>query len=256
MQAMTGNSKLSHFYSGTSGWSYKHWSGVFYPENIKPFRYLEYYFSHFGCVELNSSFYYPPKKTTVEGWVKRTPDTFLFCPKMSRYITHLRQLENVESSLENFFGVIEGMKHKLGPVLIQLPPELKYNTSLISDFLDILREKYSDLRFAIEVRHKSWMCDAFFSKLEISGIALVFADSGKRFPYYEADTADFIYMRFHGQEKLYAYDYPEWLLKEFAAKIDSWLTRGREVWAFFNNDFEGYAVKNAKKLQEIVDSMQ
>jgi uncharacterized protein YecE (DUF72 family) len=253
---MSGKSELSLFNLGTSGWSYKHWTGVFYPEKTKPIKFLEYYLTQFDCVELNSSFYYPPKKTTIDGWVMRTPETFTFCPKMSRYITHLRGIANAEESLAKFFRVFNGMKDRLGPVLIQLPPELKYDASLITDFMDILRDKYSHLKYAIEVRHKSWIRDEFYSLLEEYGIAFVIADSGKRFPYYEAMTADFVYIRFHGREKLYAFDYPEWELKEYAAKIDSWLKKGKEVWAFFNNDFEGYAVKNAQKLREIIDLMQ
>lgn len=253
MQNSMNSSKL---YIGTSGWSYKHWSGVFYPENIKPVKFLEYYITQFDCVELNASFYHTPKKATVTGWVKRTPDSFIFCPKMSRFITHLKKLANTENSLENFFGVFEPMSDRLGPVLIQLPPGLKYNASLITGFMEILKEKYHQHRFAVEVRHKSWINDHFFSLLEDYRFAFVIADSGKRFPYYEAITTDFVYIRFHGHEKLYASDYPEWELKEYALKIKEWMRRGKEVWAFFNNDFGGYAVKNAQKLREIIGSMQ
>lgn len=253
---MSGNSELSLFNIGTSGWSYKHWTGVFYPEHTQPNKFLEYYITQFDCVELNASFYYPPKKATVAAWMRRTPETFIFCPKMSRFITHLRRLVNAESSLENFFHLFEPMKDRLGPILIQLPPGLKYDPVLITNFMDILRDNYNHLLFAIEVRHKSWINDTFFNLLEAYGIAFVIADSGKRFPYYEAVTADFIYIRFHGHEKLYASDYPEWELKEYASKINSWLKKGKEVWAFFNNDFEGYAVKNAQKLRGIVASFQ
>lgn len=253
---MTDNSGLSRFHVGTSGWSYKHWSGIFYPENVKPAKYLEYYLTNFDCVELNASFYYPPKITAVKGWVKRTPESFTFCPKMSRFITHLKRLADSESSLDIFFSVFKPMNARLGPILIQLPPGLKFDASLVTGFMDILKEKYNQYRFAIEVRHKSWISDTFFSLLENYKMAFVVADSGKRFPYYEAVTTDFIYMRFHGNEKLYASDYAEWELKEYAAKINSWLIKDKETWCFFNNDFGGYAVSNAKKLNQIITSMR
>ena len=244
--------ELSNLFIGTSGWSYKHWSGIFYPEGIKPAKYLEYYLTRFDCVELNASFYHLPRKATVEGWVRRTPDTFVFCPKMSRYITHLRRLTNTESSLKNFFSVFEPMNDRLGPVLIQLPPGLKYDAVLIKEFVDMLKKQYGQFQYAIEVRHKSWIGDGFFSLLEEYGMSFVIADSGNRYPYYEAITTNFVYMRFHGNEKLYASDYQEWELREYADKISSWMKKGKEVWAFFNNDYGGYAVKNAQKLRDLV----
>jgi uncharacterized protein YecE (DUF72 family) len=119
---------------GTSGWSYKHWSGIFYPIDLKPDKYLEFYTTKFACVELNSCFYHLPLKTTVSGWMNRTPETFRFSPKLSRYITHQMQLLNIEAAAKNFFDVFEGMKSRLGPVLIQLPPGLSYDKPLICIF--------------------------------------------------------------------------------------------------------------------------
>jgi uncharacterized protein YecE (DUF72 family) len=246
---------LSGLFIGTSGWSYKHWIGVFYPENLKPVQLLEYYFSQFDCVELNSSFYHLPKKSTVEGWLKRTPESFLFCPKLSRFITHRQRLVHVENSLKKFFDVFAGLKAKLGPVLIQLPPGLSYNQVNVCSFLKLLSDGYSDYRFAIEVRHKSWICEEFNNLLCQYGIAFVIADSGNRFPYHEDVTADFIYLRFHGPENLYASDYTEEKLVGYATKISGWLIEGKEVWAFFNNDFGGYAIKNAARLKELVNSL-
>jgi uncharacterized protein YecE (DUF72 family) len=246
---------LAELNIGTSGWSYKHWSEIFYPKDIKPEKYLEYYITKFCCVELNSSFYNLPMKTTVSGWMNRTPDTFKFCPKLSRFITHQLQLVNIEGALQKYFDVFEGMKKRLGPVLIQLPPGLSYDKSLICNFLDLIKEQYSYYRFAVEVRHESWITDNFFDLLAYYGIAFVIADSGTRFPYYETITADFIYLRFHGREQLYASDYSETDLKQYGEKIKNWLDEGKEVWIFFNNDYHGFAVKNAQKLREIVYSL-
>lgn len=251
-----GRSGLPGLFTGTSGWSYQHWSGVFYPAEIKPSDYLEFYITRFDCVELNSSFYHLPRTGTVEGWIRRTPDTFRFCVKLSRFITHRKKLMDCEEALERFFEVFGILQPRMGPVLIQLPPGLSYDEPLISDFLALLRSRYGSYRFAVEIRHKSWITDSFFDLLRQSGIAFVIADSGKRFPYHEAITSDFVYMRFHGAEQLYASDYDESRLRRYAEKIGDWLSGDREVWVFFNNDFNGFAVKNALRLREILHSTE
>jgi uncharacterized protein YecE (DUF72 family) len=251
---MPGKPESAALYIGTSGWSYDHWKGVFYPDNINQAQYLEYYLERFGCVELNSSFYHIPRKTTVEGWLRRTPESFRFCAKLSRFITHRKRLADCGEALERFFDVFEGMKPRLGPVLIQLPPGLSCDQSLISGFLDLLSTKYNHYRFAIEIRHGSWITDRFFELLRQHGIAFVIADSGGRFPYHEAVTSGSVYLRFHGPGKLYASEYGEPDLLRYAEKIMNWLTTGHEVWVFFNNDFNGFAVKNALRLNEIIHS--
>lgn len=244
--------KSADLHIGTSGWSYKHWVEIFYPKDIKPDKYLEYYLTRFDCVELNSSFYNLPRETTVTGWMNRTPETFRFCPKLSRLITHQMQLKNIELALHKFFDVFEGMKNRLGPVLIQLPPGLSYDKPLICNFLNLLKEHYNQYRFAVEVRNKSWINDSFFGLLSQFGISFVIADSGNRYPYFETVTTDFLYMRFHGREQLYASDYSENDLKSYAEKITVWLNEGKEVWVFFNNDYYCYAVKNADRLKKII----
>lgn len=244
---------LTRLHIGTSGWSYKHWADIFYPSDIKPDKYLEFYTSKFHCVELNASFYNLPLKKTVAGWVDRTPDNFRFCPKLSKYITHQLQLQGIEESLNKFFDVFTGLSSKLGPVLIQLPPGLSYEKSLIEDFFMLLKEKYGHFRFAVEVRNKSWLTDEFFNLLTGNGIGFVIADSGGRYPYYESVTSGFVYLRFHGREQLYATDYSESDLLYFAERIINWLNDGKEVWAFFNNDFHGFAVKNSIRLMEIIN---
>jgi uncharacterized protein YecE (DUF72 family) len=241
------------FFIGTSGWSYKHWSGIFYPSNVQPNEYLEYYITRYDCVELNSSFYHLPKPTTIEGWLKRTPDSFRICPKLSRFITHQKRLKDVEEPLRRFFDLFETMKSRLGPVLIQLPPGFLFNRSSVTNFLQILKNNYINYRFAFEVRHNSWIADEFMSLLVQHDMAFVIADSGKRFPYHEAVTSDIVYLRFHGPEKLYASDYTNTDLQFYADKIDNWLNNGKEVWVFFNNDFHGYAVKNADTLRNMIN---
>ncbi len=241
-------------YIGTSGWSYKHWYGLFYPEDIKPVTFLEHYISYFNCVELNSSFYHLPKETTVTGWLKRTPGSFRFCPKLSKFITHQKRLADCKGALENYFNRLGLMHERLGPVLIQLPPGLSYDKAKTESFLMLLKAYYNNYRFAVEIRHKSWLTEGSLQLLTDYQIAFVIADSGKRFPYYEAVTTDFIYMRFHGHEQLYASDYNDESLFHYAEKIVHWLNRDKQVWVFFNNDYHGFAVKNALKLKEIIYS--
>ncbi len=157
--------------------------------------------------------------------------------------------------MERFFELFQEMKLRLGPVLIQLPPGLKFDRSLVINFLHIIKKNYSGYRFAVEVRHPSWITDDFFDLLAQHAIAFVIADSGKRFPYYEAVTTDFVYLRCHGPENLYASDYSDSQLYNFAEKIVCWLINDKDVWVFFNNDFHGFAVNNAVKLRDMVSSI-
>ena len=140
----------------------------------------------------------------------------------------------------------------MGPVLIQLPPGLTYDRAMILGFLGLLTRQYIDYRYAVEIRHRSWMNEEFLGLLSDYNISLVIADSGTRYPYTETITTDFVYLRFHGRNQLYASDYSEEVLKTYADKIAAWLRDGKEVWAFFNNDYHGYAVKNAFKLRELI----
>jgi uncharacterized protein YecE (DUF72 family) len=248
--------RMTDVFIGTSGWSYKHWHGIFYPEDLKPDKYLEFYTTKFNCVELNSCFYHLPVKKTVTGWMNRTPESFMFCPKLSRYITHRTKLLNVDEALQKFFEVFEGMKGKLGPVLIQLPPQLSYDEPRIRYFIELLQSEYNQYRFAIEIRNKTWINDRFSDLLSQNGVAFVTADSGNRYPYHEAITTDFVYLRLHGREQLYASYYTENDLRQYTEKISGWLNDGKKVWVFFNNDFHGYAVKNAEMLRAKLNGLK
>lgn len=243
----------ANLHVGTSGWSYQHWKGVFYPEGLKPSEYLEYYIKYFSCVELNSCFYHLPKEKTVQGWIKRTPRYFKFCPKISRFITHRKRLFEVDEAVDNFFRIFSEMKNKMGPVLIQLPPGLEYDEPRIIYFLEFLKQKYSGFRFAFEIRDQSWICDRFFELLGCYHMGFVIADSGRRFPYSETITTDFIYLRLHGSKNLYATDYTEDELSGIARKSKKWLSQDKTVWIFFNNDYHGYATKNARELINIIN---
>ncbi|MDP4202249.1 MAG: DUF72 domain-containing protein [Bacteroidota bacterium] len=249
---MTAMPNCGELFVGTSGWSYQHWCGCFYPSEIQPFQYLEYYITQFDCVELNASFYHLPFKATVAGWMRRTPESFRFCSKMSRFITHQKRLVNCDEALENYFQVFDCLKPKLGPVLVQLPPNFHYDKELFIHFADLLTNRHPDYRFAVEIRDGSWLNDDLFDLLNSYSIGFVISDAGGKFPFAEIVTSDFVYIRFHGREQLYASDYTMQDLVFYAEKIRSWLNEGKDVWAFFNNDYGGFAPKNALNIRELV----
>ena len=243
---------MGNVYIATSGWSYKHWYDIFYPQDLKPINFLEHYVNYFSCTELNSSFYHLPKIQTVKNWYTRTPDNFFFAVKMSRLITHYKKLLNTGESIFHFHQTFTELKDKIGPVLIQFPPGLQYNPETAASFFNLLKIYGPDFRYAVEVRNRAWLTAEFYHLLQEHNIALVISHSNGRFPYIEQITANFVYIRFHGPEGLYSSGYNDDFLYEYAHKIKSWSESGMDVWAFFNNDFGGYAVKNALSLKEII----
>ncbi|MFB3926922.1 MAG: DUF72 domain-containing protein [Syntrophales bacterium] len=231
---------------GTSGWNYGHWRGIFYDEDWPKTKWLEFYARRFSTVEVNATFYHLPKPKTVENWRLRTPERFLWSVKASRYITHIKKLRDAREPLERFFNSAVLFGEKLGPVLFQLPPSLKYNEEVFTEFCRLLpRER----RHVLEVRNKSWLADDAFSRMEDFNIALCISDTAGRYPYAEAVTADFTYIRLHGSKVLYASDYTEKELQEWARKIRKWK---RDAYIYFDNDYAGYAPKNAMRLKEIL----
>ncbi|MEA2038994.1 MAG: DUF72 domain-containing protein [Thermodesulfobacteriota bacterium] len=231
---------------GTSGWNYPHWREIFYPVECPKSKWLEYYTRHFDTVELNATFYGLPKPETFGKWKQRTPDDFLWAVKANRYITHTKRLKEPEESLGRFYKAAISLQEKLGPVLFQLPPSLSFDEQDFEVFCQSLNQSQ---RHALEIRHHSWISDRVFAILKNYNIAFCVADTAGRYPYHEVVTADFIYIRLHGSRKLYVSEYSEEELKTWAEKIAAW---GKDTYIYFDNDFEGYAVKNAKRLKEII----
>ena len=238
---------------GTSGWSYKHWKAAFYPEDMKPTDYLLFYTEHFDITEINASFYRLPLKSTVENWVKKVPKRFRFCPKINRYITHIKRLKDPEETVARFFDVFEPMKEKMGPVLVQLPPSLKFDYDVAEHFYTTLKKNFKAYSFAMEVRHETWMTEESFTLMSKYDMAFVISQSGEKFPYAETVTAKNIYVRFHGPKELYASSYSDEMLKGFAKKFQRWINEGHYIWAFFNNDVGLHAIHNAKTLKAIME---
>lgn len=237
---------------GTSGWSYAAWKGLFYPSRLPSTKWLEYYSQFFLSTEINGSFYRLPTIETVGKWTENVPDDFIFCPKMSRYLTHMKKLREPEEPLERFFSVFHPMKSKMGPVLIQLPSMLRFQYDIAEHFYRLLKFSYGQYEFVMEVRHPSWLQEESLTLMTAFDIGLVISQSGNLFPYSEMVTAKNIYVRFHGPDELYASTYTDEMLHDFALKFKQWVAEGHKVWAYFNNDINCYAPYDAQRLQEMV----
>jgi len=246
-QRITANGQRSpRIHIGTSGWIYNHWAEVFYPRDCPKAKWLEFYATHFRTVELNASFYRLPKPQTFENWRKRTPDDFLWAVKASRYITHVRRLTEVAEPLERLYHSVEALGGKLGPILFQLPPSLSFHEEVFGQFCQHLKK---DRLHALEVRHPSWEHHKAIDLIREHNMALCVSDTAGRYPYIEEDTASFVYIRLHGSQQLYASEYSETELQAYAQKIRQWT---KNTYLYFDNDYHGYAVKNAGRMKEIL----
>ncbi|MGV3505159.1 MAG: DUF72 domain-containing protein [Adhaeribacter sp.] len=240
-----------NFYLGTSGWSYR-WKGLFYPEDLKSADYLPFYAQHYNCTEINSSYYHFTMAKTIEKWLASTPADFKFCAKLNQEITHKRRLDEVGEPLDKFMSRYLLMGPRLGPLLIQIPGSLRFDRPLAESFFRLLREKYPKVKYAMEVRHASWFSEESLDLLRDYDVTFVIASSGKRFPYLETTTNETVYLRLHGDERLYSSSYSDEKLERYAYMINDWLLDGKEVWMFFNNTMYGSAIQDSKRLQELL----
>src|SRR4051812_32214438 len=184
---------MERIYIGTSGWVYKEWANDFY-RGLKPKEHFQHYVTRFPTVEINATFYRLPNLKMVHGWRMKAPPGFVFAVKGSRYITHIKRLNNLEGSVNMFIRRIQPMKDKLGPLLWQLPPNFKKDLPRLERFLRRLPQQLSH---AIEFRHPDWMADETFALLQKYNAANVW-HSSMRMPMNFSVTSDFIYLRFHG----------------------------------------------------------
>jgi uncharacterized protein YecE (DUF72 family) len=232
---------------GCSGWNYQHWrNGVFYPPRLPPRRWLEFYAQHFDTVEVNATFYRLPRENAVANWVGESPPGFLFAVKMSRYVTHLKRLRDLPPSLELFYSRIRPLvgTPKLGPMLWQLPGTFHRDAERLAQALELLPSG----RHCFEFRHESWFVDDVYELLRSHGVALVIGDTPSRpFQAHEL-TADWTFIRFHHGTRGRNSNYSETELEEWAGRIEDWAERA-DVYAYFNNDWNGYAVRNGLWLK-------
>jgi uncharacterized protein YecE (DUF72 family) len=240
---------MSTIFVGTSGWNYNHWkNGVFYPPGMPSSQWLDHYAKHFNSVELNVTFYRLVQRQTFEGWYKKTPKDFYFVAKGSRFITHIKRIKEVAEPLNVFLKNAAPLKEKLLTILWQFAPAFKKDLKRLEIFLKLLARK-SETRQSFEFRHPTWFDDEVYALLRKYNGCLCVAHS-ERFPCVKVETADFIYLRFHGPAALYGGDYPEQQLKDWADYARNF--KRKDILAYFNNDGGGFAVKNALKFNELV----
>ncbi len=239
---------------GTSGYSYGHWGkGVFYPKGLKSAEWLSFYAGCFNTVELNVSFYHRPTLDHLRRWAEVTPKNFVFAAKFNRMITHYQKLRSCEKSLTLEKVLADGLGKKLAVVLAQLPPSFQADTSVLKDFLDLIKSGPGRWvpKLAFEFRHPSWFIDPVCQVLNDYHAALCLADWGGC-PAIEPNDADFLYLRRHSGRN--GGDYAPDQVKRDAQLIRTHLDRSKQVYAYYNNDLNAYAVKNARELLASIPS--
>lgn len=281
-------------YIGVSGWNYDSWEGGFYPDDLPKKDQLAYASRQFESIEINGSFYSLLKPESYQRWHGETPAKFVFAVKGSRFITHNKKLKDIEIPLANFFASgLLALGNKLGPILWQLADKTTFDAKKIERFFQLLphdseggarlARKHDErlegrswtttdanhrIRHAMEVRHESFLTDDMVRLARRHGIALVFADSGSSWPYFEELTAGFVYIRLHGSPKTYSSRYSDDALDRFASRIRSWRSgkeprdaeritnrkppprKSRDVYVYFDNDQQGHAPRDALRLAD------
>jgi uncharacterized protein YecE (DUF72 family) len=239
-------SGTGNIHIGTSGWHYSHWRGPFYPADLGPEGFLEFYAGRFQTVEINNSFYQLPTERALSTWRDTVPPNFIFAVKGSRFITHMKKLLDPERSLAPFLERVVLLKDKLGPILFQLPPGWHFNAGRLAAFLTVLPRT---CRYTLEMRDVSWINDQALDLLAQHNVAFcIYEFAGYLSP--QVTTADFVYIRLHGPEGPYRGRYGPQTLAEWAGAISGWSRRGQEVFCYFDNDQAGFAAQNALELQE------
>lgn len=287
-------------YIGISGWRYVPWRGVFYPKGLAQHRELEYAAGQLPSIEINGSFYSLQRPESYAAWHAATPPGFVFAVKGNRFLTHMLKLKDIEGPLANVLasGVFE-LRDKLGPFLWQFPPIVKFDPQRFEHFLSLLPRDTDSaralalqyqprmegrvalesgpnrpMRHAVEIRHESFLDPAFIAMLRRYNVALVVADTAGRWPLCEDVTADFVYIRLHGDKELYASGYEDDAIAAWAARIDAW-RRGRQpagarcivdkpppkatardVYCYFDNDIKVHAPFDARRLISAVEGLQ
>ena len=241
------------FFLGTSGWAHRDWIGKLYPHDMAPAEYLAAYAEHFTTVEIEHTFFEMPTQEMVQSWYRRTPERFIFCPCAPRQITHIQRLHNAQETLQAFVDVISGLREKLGPILLQLPDDFRYQEyGTLGSFLQTLPQEQ---RFAIEFRHGSWLKDPTFQLLEAYQVAWVIVDASF-LPRTPRVTANYSYVRWHGhpgirQQSKRQLDpiavFQPWVptLRDLARQVPY-------IYGQVRNSFSGYAPRDCEILQGLL----
>jgi uncharacterized protein YecE (DUF72 family) len=263
---------------GISGWTYPPWRGVFYPKGLAHRRELSYVADSMPTLEINGTFYALQRPESFRAWHDSTPEHFVFSVKAPRFITHMKRLLEVQTPVANFFasGVL-ALRDKLGPVLWQLPPNFGFDPERLGQFFEQLPRSTAEaaalarhhderldgraftetdrdrpMRHALEVRHSSFATTAFTDLLRAYQIAVVVADTAGKWPLIREVTADFAYLRLHGDKELYTSGYTDEALSAWASTIRAWAVRGHDSYVYFDNDVKVRAPFDALKLASML----
>ena len=231
---------------GCSGWFYWHWRGIFYPEAERTDKWFKHYTSVFKTVELNAPFYKWPKPATVKTWRRNAAQDFRYSVKVNQLITHEKRLKGTDRLVREFYQIAEVLGEQMGCFLFQFPPSYKYTPSRLKSIIGQLDPAY---RNAIEFRHKSWWRKAVYKQFREAGLIFCSVD-GPRLPNELVKTSDAIYLRFHGRTRWYRHDYSDEELTDWVKKIRQ--SNASEVWIYFNNDREGFAIRNAQEMMRLL----
>jgi uncharacterized protein YecE (DUF72 family) len=237
---------------GASGWQYRHWRDTFYPKGVAQKRWLEFYAERFQIVEVNNSFYHLPKPETFTAWAERTPDDFIVGVKASRYLTHIKRLKEPQEPVERFMSHARNLGSKLGPILVQLPPNLQRDTDALAETLDLFGR---DVQVTVEFRHDSWFVPEVETLLRDKGAALSFADRNSRpiSPLWK--TAEWGYLRFHHGLANPIPCYGRRALKAWAERLADMYAPDDTVYVFFNNDPRACALRDAYVFAELCEEV-
>ena len=233
---------------GCSGWLYRDWRGVVYPAGLTQKQWFAWYASHFDTVELNTTFYRLPTVKTVETWRQAAPEGFLYATKLGAFATHRKRLRDPETWLANHLDRVERLQPALGPTLVQLRPRWPRDVGRLDHFLELAPRA---MRWAVELRDASWLHDDVFNVLARHGAALCLHDLLPDHP--QLLTTDWTYLRFHGPDAIrhpYRGRYTGRRLRATADRVGAWLSDGIDVFAYFNNDYEGHAFTDAAWLRD------
>ena len=243
------NGRFGGLRVGCSGWSYRDWRGVVYPSDLPASRWFAAYSELFDTVELNSTFYRLPPEQTVERWRDQAPGGFVYAVKVGAFGTHRKKLRDPTGWLGQHLDRVRRLGSSAGPQLVQLPPRWRRDVPRLDEFLDAAPD---DVRWAVEVRDRTWLHDDVFDVLARHGAALCVHDLLPDHPW--ELTADWAYVRFHGPDPARRYHgrYGGRRLWRAAERLAAWREAGRDVFAYFNNDFHGHAVADARWLRDRV----
>ena len=233
---------------GCSGWNYKHWRELFYPKGLAARRWFAFYAEHFDTVEINNSFYRLPAPETFDKWREQAPPGFCYAVKANRFLTQAKKLKDCEEPLARMMPPFRHLGDTLGPVLYQLPPQLKLNLERLESFLELVPK---DVTNVFEFRDKSWYAPETLDLLERFGASFCVHDMpGSASERWAVGAA--AYVRFHGTSGKYWGRYPDEALLGWTDWIVAQATSGRSVWCYFNNDIDAHAIHDAQTLKAMV----